>query len=195
MVNRNTKVANMANEPTVSDLIAERLRGLLADRKMTVRELAGRCEAIGMPKLTAQALYKLVGQRDRKDRPPRPVTVDELLVLAYALDINPLYLICGLHGHEDEDEDEIWLTPERPLQAQDMWNWLMGWQVLPGMDKETYTMSLPPEMRGQLVRTREDVLELVDRRLGELSDMRKDLAQNIERSRNPHKRIPGGSEG
>jgi transcriptional regulator with XRE-family HTH domain len=190
----------MANAPTVSDLIAERLRGLLDDRKMTVRELAGRCKAAGMPKLTAQALYKLVGQRDRPDRPPRPVTVDELLGLAVALDVNPVYLICGL---DDEHEREIPVTPEIRPSALQVWNWMQGLTALPGMDEAQYVKSLPVNMRTDYVRDPEGALALVDKRLGELASLRKDITEDIERRRGLQDRMrsvrghamPGGSEG
>jgi transcriptional regulator with XRE-family HTH domain len=175
----------MANEPTVSDLVAERLRGLLKDQGMTVRDLADRCKAVGMPKLTAQALYKLVGQRARKDRPPRPVTVDELLVLAYALDVNPLYLICGL-----DDEAVIPVAPQiRPVSAMEVWNWVQGLSALPGVDKEAYAMSLPARMRADFVRNPEDALEVIDRRLEELRSLREDLMESIGRNRGLQERL------
>lgn len=82
----------MDNEPTASDHIAQRVRELRNARQMTVADLAARCEAEGMPKLTAQTLYKMEGQRNATDRPPRPVTVDELLVLARALEVAPVDL-------------------------------------------------------------------------------------------------------
>lgn len=175
----------MANTPTVSDLIAERLRGLLADRKMTVRELAGRCDAAGMPKLTAQALYKLVGQRDRPDRPPRPVTVDELLVLAYALDVNPLYLICGL-----DDAAPVPIAPQiRTISAGEVWAWVQGNIALPGVDEAQYVMSLPPNMRTDYVRDPEGALALVDKRLGELASLREDITEDMERRRGLQERV------
>ena len=177
-------VANMANTSTVSDLIAERLRRLLDDRKMTVRELACRCEAAGMPKLTAQALYKLVGQRERQDRRPRPVTVDELLGLAAALDVNPLYLICGL-----DNEAEVPVTPEIRPGAREVWQWMQGLAALPGMDTEAYAMSLPARMRADLVRNPEDALEVVDRRLDELTSLREELLENVEHSRGLQERM------
>jgi transcriptional regulator with XRE-family HTH domain len=74
----------MDNEPTLSDLVADRIRKLLKQRGMTVRQLAARCRETGSPKLTDQALYKLLGQRERQ---PRPVSVDELAELAVALQV------------------------------------------------------------------------------------------------------------
>jgi len=165
----------MANTPTPSDLIAARLRGLLDDRKMTVRQLAARCNAAGMPKLTVQALYKLVGQRDRQDRPPRPVTVDELLGLAVALDVNPLYLICGL-----DDAAEIPVTPGIRPSALEVRNWIQGLGALPGMDEALYVMSLPRGMRADYVRDPEGALAMVDRRLEELTRLRKEIVEEIE---------------
>lgn len=92
LVKRNTRLAGMDKRPTASDQIAERVRTLRKQRRLTVAELAGRCETAGMPHLTAQVLYKMEGQRDAPDRPPRPVTVDELLVLASVLDVTPAEL-------------------------------------------------------------------------------------------------------
>jgi transcriptional regulator with XRE-family HTH domain len=78
---------------SISDRVAERIRTLRMDRGLTAADLAERCAKAGMPRLTAQVLYKLEGQRDRQDRPPRPVTVDELVVLAAALQVPPSALL------------------------------------------------------------------------------------------------------
>jgi len=83
----------MANEPTPSDVVAARVREVREKRRMKVTDLARRCAEYGAPELTAQALYKLEGQRARADRRPRPVTVDELLTLAIALNVAPVHLL------------------------------------------------------------------------------------------------------
>ena len=93
----------MSEERTVSDVVAGRIRKLCTARGMTVADLAARCAAAGMPKLTAQALYKLLGQRDVPDRPPRPVSVDELLILARALDVTPANLCPDLAASAGHD--------------------------------------------------------------------------------------------
>jgi hypothetical protein len=62
-------------------------------RGITVPELAERCAAIGAPHLTAQSIYKIEGQRESSTRPPRRVTVDELLILAIALNVAPVNLL------------------------------------------------------------------------------------------------------
>ena len=91
----------MDSEPTASDVIAERVRELRNHRKWTVRELAARCAAEGSNTLTTQALYKLEGQRDPAKRHPRPVTVDELLVLARALGVRVRTLLAELDGEPE----------------------------------------------------------------------------------------------
>src|SRR5579875_1366589 len=113
-VKRDTTVADMDSEQTPSDLVALRVRVLREGRGMTVRELAARCAELGMARLTAQALYKLEGQRSAQDRRPRPVTVDELLVLACALDIAPVHLIAGL-----DDDGDVPVTPGRSVSARE----------------------------------------------------------------------------
>jgi transcriptional regulator with XRE-family HTH domain len=85
----------MANEQTVSDRVASRVKALRrTEDGLTVAKLAARCAELGMPELTAQALHRLE-QRGTADRKARPVTVDELFVLARALDVTVGYLLLG----------------------------------------------------------------------------------------------------
>ena len=132
----------MDSSPTPSDLIAERIRDLRNSRGMTIADLADRCAAAGVPKLTTQALYKLEGQRESKTRRPRPVTVDELLVLAYVLDAAPAHLIVGL-----DDNTPFPVTPELSVPAIDARRWIRGWphsrDGLPGTDGHQYRMYTP----------------------------------------------------
>ena len=86
----------MDKKPTPSDLVARRVRELRRERGISATRLAARCEVEGAPNLTAQVIYKLEGQRSNPDRPPRPVTVDELLALAAALDVPVSELLIGV---------------------------------------------------------------------------------------------------
>jgi transcriptional regulator with XRE-family HTH domain len=163
LVKWNTKLANMDNQPTPSDLIARRVRDLRKARGMTVAELAARCGSVGMPKLTAQALYKLEGQRESATRNARPVTVDELLALAYVLDAAPAHLIAGL-----DDTASFPVTPAVSVPAADVRQWIRGWPHsrggLPGSDGHWYRMytpdsedrmvTLPEDEYDELVRAR-----------------------------------------
>jgi transcriptional regulator with XRE-family HTH domain len=82
----------MANSQTPSDVVAARVKQVRKRRVLTVADLAARCAELGAPQLTAQALYKLEARRPGKLR-PRPVTVDELLALALALNVAPVHLL------------------------------------------------------------------------------------------------------
>ncbi len=126
----------MTDSPTPSDLIAERIRKLREDRGMTVAELAARCKAAGMPRLTAQVLYKLEGQR--ANRNPRPVAVDELLVLAFALDIAPVHLIAGL-----DDDEPLPVSPDWTVDAPGARKWIRGLVPLSGGDKKRFEANVP----------------------------------------------------
>jgi len=86
---------------TPSDVVAARVREVRGKRDLTVAELAARCAELGAPELTAQALYKLEQRRPGKLR-PRPVTVDELLTLAVALNVAPVHLLVPV---DDPDEE------------------------------------------------------------------------------------------
>jgi transcriptional regulator with XRE-family HTH domain len=93
----------MANEQTVSDVVAARVRDVRAKRKLTVAELAARCAEMGAPGLTANALYKLEGRRNSPaERRPRPVSVDELLALALALNVAPVHLLVPVDDPDAE---------------------------------------------------------------------------------------------
>jgi hypothetical protein len=136
VVKRDTKFAAVDNA-TPSDLIAQRVRELRRARGgMTVAELAERCKDAGMPGLTAQALYKLEGQRDK--RAPRPVSVDEMLVLAYVLDVAPVHLIAGL-----DDDAPLPVSPDWTVSAQGGRAWIRGLAPLEGGDRRLYEATVP----------------------------------------------------
>jgi hypothetical protein len=130
----------MANERTVSDVVAARVKEVRGKRDLTVSGLAARCAALGAPQLTAQALYKLEGQRDSASRRPRPVTVDELLALAVALNVAPVNLLVPT-----SDFDESYrLTGEVSVSAASARAWIRGvLPLLPGDDAREYWSEVP----------------------------------------------------
>jgi transcriptional regulator with XRE-family HTH domain len=69
-----------------SDLIAGQLKQLRARRKLTVKDLAARCQDLGGTELTANVLTNIEVRR-------RDVSADELLLLALALDVAPIHLL------------------------------------------------------------------------------------------------------
>src|SRR5690242_15845908 len=102
----------MANEQSASDVVAARVREVRGKRNMTVAELAARCAELGAPDLTAQALYKLEQRRPGKLR-PRPVTVDELLALAGALNVAPVHLLVPVDDGDQPYQVTATVTAER----------------------------------------------------------------------------------
>ena len=129
----------MANESMPSDVVAARVKKVRGKRHLTVAELAARCAALGAPELTAQALYKLEGRRPGKLR-PRPVTVDELLVLALALNVAPVHLLVPTDYSEGYR-----ITGAVSTDASSARAWIrgvLGLQI-PGEDAREYYSEVP----------------------------------------------------
>ncbi|SRR6266487_944828 len=112
----------MANRQTPSDVVAARVRQVRTKRGMKVADLAARCAELGAPQLTAQALYKLEGQRESATRRPRPVTVDELLALSLALNVAPVHLLVP----PDDPREPYPVTATVTEQASSVRAWIRG---------------------------------------------------------------------
>ena len=140
---------------TPSDITAARVRKVRAKRGLTVAELAERCAAAGFPELTVQALYNLEGRRSRTRRAARPVTVDELFALAKALQVAPVHLLVP----PDTDDEPYSVTPEVTAPALHVRDWVRGYGLLPGDDRQLYLTEVPPgefeEIAGVLFPTRQ----------------------------------------
>lgn len=85
----------MDNARTPSDRVAGFVQEFRQSQGMSVTHLAKRCADLGMPELTAQVIYKIEGRRKAPSGRPRPVTVDELVVLARALGVPVGRLLYG----------------------------------------------------------------------------------------------------
>jgi hypothetical protein len=119
----------MANKQTPSDVVASRVRQVRTKRGMKVADLAARCAELGAPQLTAQALYKLEGQRESATRRPRPVSVDELLALGLALRCNPVHLLVP-----PDDDSPYAITGTTAAPARQVREWIRGDGLLPSDD-------------------------------------------------------------
>jgi transcriptional regulator with XRE-family HTH domain len=129
----------MANEHAVSDVVAARVREVRGKRDLTIAGLAARCAELGAPELTAQALYKLEGQRNRADRRPRLVTVDELLILAAALNVAPVHLLVP----PDDYREPYRLTSTLSEGAAYVRHWIRGVIPLRDADPREYFAEVP----------------------------------------------------
>lgn len=91
-----------------SDVVAERVREVRKRRGWTPHQLAQECADVGL-QLSANAIENIEsGRRDKNGRRRRHITVDELIGLAFALDVAPVHLVFPL----DEDGSYA-LTPLR----------------------------------------------------------------------------------
>jgi transcriptional regulator with XRE-family HTH domain len=158
----------MANTQTPSDVVAARVRELRTSRGMKVADLAARCAELGAEQLTVQALYKLEGQRESATRRPRPVSVDELLALAAALDVAPVHLLVPPYpspqwGGTGKQATNLARSPDDPNTPNDempyqvtsgrevpCWRarqFIRGIRPLPGMDAWRFFGEVPPHER------------------------------------------------
>jgi transcriptional regulator with XRE-family HTH domain len=77
-----------------SDVVARRVREVRKQRGWTAERLAAECARVGAPHLTASVIANIEsGRRDQQGRRRRDVTVDELLHLAGALDVDLSHLL------------------------------------------------------------------------------------------------------
>src|ERR1700730_3967742 len=79
-----------------SDIAARRIREARTKRGWTVKALAARCADAGAIHLTAAVITNLETRR----RPGREITAEELLALAWVLEVPPVQLLCPLNGDE-----------------------------------------------------------------------------------------------
>ncbi|MGH3414865.1 MAG: hypothetical protein ACRDVE_02975 [Actinocrinis sp.] len=109
---------------TPSDVVGERVRQL---RKMTgqsVGQLAADCAAFGAPELTADVIYLIENGRRKDGARTRKITVDELLILSYALGMCPMYVLLP------KENDKYWLSSTVSTSALEVYLWLVGYRRL-----------------------------------------------------------------
>jgi transcriptional regulator with XRE-family HTH domain len=115
---------------TASDYTAARVRALRRRRALTIDDLAARCAKLGAPGLTRHVLYKIEASRDVPSRTPRPVTVDELLILAAALNCPPVSLLIP----PDDHTEPYPVTPDLSAERGQVRAWVRG--VVPLTDDD-----------------------------------------------------------
>ena len=123
---------------TPSDAVAARLKELRRQRGWSAAKLAEHCTQAGAPHLTTSVLANIeTGRPDTHGVRRRDITIDELLVLAYVLNVAPLHLL-GLpddHTHPTA----VLVAPGHPVTDPDLLQrWLRGDQPLPGTAPSPY---------------------------------------------------------
>jgi transcriptional regulator with XRE-family HTH domain len=105
-----------------SGLVAERIKDERRRAGLSTKTLAERCASLGAPQMTAAVLMNIEsGRKDQNGKRRRDITVDELLVLAYALGVSPLGLLLP------DDENRLYqITPTIAEMAAKVGRWLIG---------------------------------------------------------------------
>jgi hypothetical protein len=112
---------------TPSDVIAAQIKKHRERLGLTRDQLAEECAKLGAPQLTFAALTNVeTGRKHPKTgQRRRQVSVDELLVLSYALAVPPLLLVFPLG-----ELDEIPAPPHwKGIHPRAAWKWAMGEQA------------------------------------------------------------------
>jgi len=123
---------------TPSTVVAQRLKESRRRHGWTAKQLAEQCAKAGATYLTAAVLANIEsGRPDLNGKRRRDITVDELLLLAFILDVAPLYLL-GLPA-STAGTTAVEITPNRAVSDPDeLLRWLRGDQALPGTDARLY---------------------------------------------------------
>jgi transcriptional regulator with XRE-family HTH domain len=116
--------------------VGDRLREARQLRGLTAEGLAERCAQIGAPEITRSVIANIeTGRRGPDGRRRREISVDEVLVLAYALQVPPLALVAPRDGSE-----QLQVTPDVVVGALEASAWLTGEDV----PDDFYGTSGPP---------------------------------------------------
>ena len=114
----------MPTSTTPSAVVAAQIRERRRQLNLNRQELAERCVEGGVPRLTLAALTNIeTGRPDDSGKRRRDVTVDELLVLAHALDIHPVGLLVSPTAADDEPYP---LAPKVTTTAAVARAWISG---------------------------------------------------------------------
>ena len=103
----------MPKPPTPTQVIAITVRKIRQHRGWSVREFAERCQEAGFTTLTQSALTNLergLSTGDPNKRGGRPVTVDELIGLAWVLNVSPIDLMMT-----GSTEPELQVVPQKSV--------------------------------------------------------------------------------
>ena len=119
--------------------MAARIRQVRKRRGVSPADLAERCAALGAADLTENVIENIESRSARASKRPRPVTVDELLALAAALNVAPVHLLVP----PDDYRKPYRLTSTVRETAVYVRHWIRGEIQLPGADPREYFGEVP----------------------------------------------------
>jgi transcriptional regulator with XRE-family HTH domain len=118
---------------TPTAAIAKRIREVREKRRMTAKQLAERMTAAGIKWDRSIVANLEIGRRSL-------VTVEELLALAKVLQVAPVHLLVPPAAG-----DELYqVTPDAEAPASQVREWVRGYGLLPGDDRQLYLSEIPP---------------------------------------------------
>src|SRR4051812_45882768 len=119
-----------------SDVVAQRVQEVRRRRGWNSAErFAAECDRAGVPHLTASVIANIEsGRPDGQGRRRRDVSVEELLALAYVLEVSPLDLLV----RPEDDVKPYHVTPGRADSARAVRLWIGGHSPLLGMDQRRF---------------------------------------------------------
>lgn len=136
----------------VGGLFAERLRHFRKLRGLSVPELAKRCAEAGMPELTDSSLTNLERPTNAA-RPRRRASIDELLTLAYVLQVPPVALLTQI-----ETPGDLEPVPGVTASGWDVIRWVSGEARIDGSDISHDPGAAPVVLRRRHQRYEDDYL-------------------------------------
>jgi transcriptional regulator with XRE-family HTH domain len=147
----------VTSEPTLpqpSDVLATQLRTIRRQRGLTAGQLAQRCSEAGLSDLTAQSISNIeTGRRDAAGKRRRYVTVEELLALAFALNVAPVDLLVP----GTAETEPYLVTPAHTASSSTVREWISGnWPVGVKGDESAalhgFTGPMPADRRDKVMR-------------------------------------------
>jgi transcriptional regulator with XRE-family HTH domain len=117
--------------PRPSDVVSARVERARRNQGITVQQLAARCAELGVPELSRDVITNIEQRRRR-------VTIDEVWVLAAALNIPPNLLMLPLG-----DEQRVQLAPAVTIHPHLALDWAEGDLPLVHTNQHTHTWPEP----------------------------------------------------
>jgi transcriptional regulator with XRE-family HTH domain len=183
----------MTEPPGIDAAIASQVRRYRLAKGWSIRRLAEECERLGAPGLTEASLGNIErGQKEGAKRTQRRLLVEELAVLAKALEVPPILLVFPV-GRESEVE----VLPGVPLNTWAAVKWWMGEESLPFTRADlatngdawfvaaapvAYYRSLDHLINEWALHQGAEDTEQSKQRRHELEDRLRDLRQNMRRA-------------
>lgn len=123
------------SSPTTT--VAERVKDLRQRRGWTAAELALRCADKGLDGFNRSVLANIESGRRKY------VTVDELVALAYVLDVAPIHLLVPVEVDQTVDEHFYGVCPDVFLPVPEARAWVRGSHAPATVDPRVYYSEVP----------------------------------------------------